>query len=99
MESIELFAGAGGLALGTHLAGFHHVGLVEWDEDACQTLRRNAAAEALPGISSWRVHQADMRLVSFDRFAPVDLVAGGVPCQPFSLGGKHKGQDDARNMF
>lgn len=99
MDSIELFTGAGGLALGTHLAGFHHRGLMEWNDDACETLRRNAKVNALPGISDWRVHQADVRLLSFDIFGPVDLVAGGPPCQPFSLGGKHRAQDDSRNMF
>jgi DNA (cytosine-5)-methyltransferase 1 len=99
LESVELFTGAGGLALGTHAAGFTHLGLVEWNEDACRTLERNARTNAVPGIEFWRVHQADMRLMSFDRFGKVDLVAGGVPCQPFSLGGKHKGQDDSRNLF
>ncbi len=100
MNSIELFTGAGGLALGTHLARFHHRGLFEWDGDACETLRRNARADALPGIREWRIHQTDVRLVPFDTFGngDVDLVAGGAPCQPFSLGGKHRGQDDTRNM-
>jgi DNA (cytosine-5)-methyltransferase 1 len=99
MKSIELFTGAGGLALGTHVAGFHHRALVEWDHDACETLRRNAQEHALPGIENWRVHETDVRLLPFDIFGPVDLVAGGAPCQPFSLGGKHKGMEDTRNMF
>jgi DNA (cytosine-5)-methyltransferase 1 len=100
MNSIELFTGAGGLALGTHLADFHHRGLFEWDSDACETLRRNARADALPGIRDWRIHQTDVRLVPFDTFGnrDVDLVAGGAPCQPFSLGGKHRAQNDTRNM-
>lgn len=99
MRSLELFTGAGGLALGTHLAGFRHAGLVEWNKDACRTLERNARAEALPGIADWNVHQADIRAFDFSGFAGVDLVAGGVPCQPFSLGGKHRGMDDTRDMF
>lgn len=101
MDSIELFTGAGGLALGTHVAGFHHLSLYEWDEDACETLRENARAEALPGIREWRVHQADVRLTSYALFGEgtLDLVAGGAPCQPFSLGGKHQAQDDSRNMI
>ncbi|WP_246137049.1 DNA cytosine methyltransferase [Myxococcus llanfairpwllgwyngyllgogerychwyrndrobwllllantysiliogogogochensis] len=101
MNSIELFTGAGGLALGTHQAGFRHRGLVEWDEDACDTLRNNASANSVPGIQHWRIHHTDIRLLSFDMFGngDVDLVAGGAPCQPFSLGGKHRAQDDARNMF
>ncbi len=101
MNSIELFSGAGGLALGTHLAGFHHRSVIEWDADACETLRKNASADALPGIRKWRIHQADVRLFSFDIFGKgdMDLVAGGAPCQPFSLGGKHRAQDDSRNMI
>lgn len=99
MKSLELFTGAGGLALGTHLAGFEHVGLLEWNHDACATLRRNAAANALDGISAWQVEEADIKSVDFARFRGVELVAGGVPCQPFSIGGKHRGMHDARDMF
>ena len=100
MKSIELFTGAGGLALGSHLAGFEHVALVEWNKVACDTLRRNSQDGALPGIDRWNVLQTDIRtLVDFRQFGRVDLVAGGVPCQPFSLGGKHKGMNDERDMF
>ncbi len=99
MKSLELFTGAGGLALGTHLAGFEHIGLLEWNRDACKTLRLNAAANALPQIDGWPVEEADIKLTDFTRFKGVDLVAGGVPCQPFSIGGKHKGMDDSRDMF
>jgi len=99
MKSIELFTGAGGLALGTHLAGFEHLALVEWNKDACDTLRRNSAEDALPGIKRWKVIQGDIRETHFGDFGRVDLVAGGVPCQPFSLGGKHRGMNDERDMF
>jgi DNA (cytosine-5)-methyltransferase 1 len=99
MKSIELFTGAGGLALGTHLAGFEHVALVEWNKDACDTLRRNSSAGALPGVDRWNVLQENIHELKFPQFGPVELVAGGVPCQPFSLGGKHKGMDDERDMF
>jgi DNA (cytosine-5)-methyltransferase 1 len=99
MKSIEIFTGAGGLALGTHVAGFHHRALIEWNKDACDTLRRNAAEDALPGIRKWNVIQGDIRTVQFRVFGEVDLVAGGAPCQPFSLGGKHRGMDDPRNMI
>ncbi len=99
MKSIELFTGAGGLALGTHLAGFHHSALFEWNRDACKTLAENARRSALPGIDGWRVVEGDVRSASFEPYHGVDLVAGGVPCQPFSIGGKHKGMRDDRNMF
>jgi DNA (cytosine-5)-methyltransferase 1 len=99
MKSLELFTGAGGLALGTHLSGFEHVALVEWNKDACDTLRLNSREGALPGVDRWNVLQADIHTLDFNQFGPVELVAGGVPCQPFSLGGKHKGMDDKRDMF
>lgn len=99
MKSLELFTGAGGLALGTHLAGFEHIALVEWNKDACETLRRNSREVALPGVNHWRVLQADIHTLDFNPFGPVELVAGGVPCQPFSLGGKHQGMNDERDMF
>lgn len=99
IRSLELFTGAGGLALGTHRAGFRHVALVEWNGEACNTLRTNATAEAEPGISDWEVLQDDARHVDFRRFGPIDLIAGGPPCQPFSIGGKHRGMADERDMF
>jgi len=99
MKSLELFTGAGGLALGTHTVGFEHVGLVEWNEDACETLRSNVNENTVPGIDRWRVHHTDIRKFNFGTYKDIDLVAGGVPCQPFSLGGKHQGMDDQRDMF
>jgi len=100
-QSIELFTGAGGLALATHLEGFHHRGLFEWNAEACQTLRANAAENAVSGLTKWsgKIHEGDVTRVSFAGFEGVDLVAGGPPCQPFSLGGKHKGMDDGRDMI
>lgn len=101
MNSVELFTGAGGLALGSHRAGFNHLALVEWNAEACRTLIANVRENTVPGIDHWKVHQADIRQFSFDRFQRegVALVAGGVPCQPFSIGGKHQGMDDERDMF
>jgi DNA (cytosine-5)-methyltransferase 1 len=101
LRSIELFTGAGGLALGTHAAGFRHEFLIEWEQNACETLRANTRAGAMPGIEDWadRLHSGDVRDVDFTRFADLDLVAGGAPCQPFSIGGRHRGMEDPRDML
>ena len=70
MKSLELFTGAGGLALGTHLSGFEHVALVEWNKDACDTLRRNSRERALPGVDRWTVLQTDIHTLDFNQFGP-----------------------------
>lgn len=100
-SSIELFTGAGGLALATHAAGFRHAGLFEWNDDACDTLRANANRKAISGLSNWAkfVVEGDVSAVDFTKHQGVDLVAGGPPCQPFSLGGKHGGMEDRRDMI
>ena len=99
LRSIELFTGAGGLALGITRAGFTHELLVEIDKHALATLGQNR--EHLPEASDWPAVVPDD--VSEVDFAPyegkVDLLAAGTPCQPFSLGGKHQGELDDRNMF
>lgn len=101
LRSIELFTGAGGLALATHMTGFEHASLFEWNEDACDTLRANATRKAMKGLDGWkdRVVQGDVREAQFSTFSGVDLVAGGPPCQPFSLAGKHAGMEDPRDMI
>lgn len=99
MKSIELFAGAGGLGIGLHRAGFHPVKVVERDAYCCDTIREN---QKRPGsvVTDWRLEQGDVRKVDFREYeGKVDLISGGPPCQPFSMGGKHKAYDDARDMF
>ncbi|HLY97943.1 MAG TPA: DNA cytosine methyltransferase [Candidatus Angelobacter sp.] len=97
--SIELFAGAGGLALGLSQAGFRHKAVVELDTDACNTLRANQE-RGFKLVRDWPIFQEDVCHFSFDEIGEsVDLVAAGVPCQPWSLGGKHRGYEDGRNMF
>ncbi|MCG5254530.1 DNA cytosine methyltransferase [Brevibacillus agri] len=92
MRALELFAGAGGLALGTEKAGFEHVAVAEWNADACSTLRRNRP--------HWNIIQGDVRQLNYsDIGSNIDLVTGGPPCQPFSLGGRHKAWNDERDMF
>jgi DNA (cytosine-5)-methyltransferase 1 len=99
LKSIELFAGAGGLALATANAGFDHEAVLEWDQNACDTMRRNKAA-GLAHVRDWRVVQGDVSEYDFCQHAgTVEFVSGGPPCQPFSIGGKHQGMDDRRNMF
>jgi DNA (cytosine-5)-methyltransferase 1 len=99
MNSIELFAGAGGLALATANAGFHHQAVLEWNANACATLRRNKSA-GLWQLDGADIIEGDISDFDFRHFADrIDLVSGGPPCQPFSIGGKHGGMDDRRNMF
>ena len=99
MKSIELFAGAGGLGIGLHRAGFHPETVVEWDHDCCVTVRENQAF-AHPVVRDWPLIEGDVRSVDFAPFEDrLDLISGGPPCQPFSLGGKHGAYDDARDMF
>lgn len=99
MKSIELFAGAGGLGLGITLAGFEHLAVVEWDKWACDTIRENQQ-RGYPLVSSWNLAQMDVREYDYSVLPEgLDLVAGGPPCQPFSISGKHRAFDDERDMF
>jgi DNA (cytosine-5)-methyltransferase 1 len=102
LESIELFAGAGGLAMGAGFAGFKSRGVVEWDRWACDTIRQNKE-RGHPVVSDWPLYEGDVRQwidsVDVDALKGLDLVAGGPPCQPFSMGGKHQANLDVRDMF
>jgi DNA (cytosine-5)-methyltransferase 1 len=91
MNSLELCAGAGGQALGLERSGFEHEALVEIDTAACATLRLNRPR--------WRIIEGDLALFDARAYRGVDLVAGGVPCPPFSKAGKQLGADDERDMF
>lgn len=109
--SIELFTGAGGLARALDETGYvDHRLAVEIDRRACETLRLNGARDVSSGLnvctsdsqagSNWPLYEGDIRDVDFASLAgSIDIVAGGVPCQPWSLGGIHRGFDDPRNLW
>lgn len=91
MNSLEIFSGAGGLAKGLEEAGFKHAAFVEFNSHACSSLRENFDPE--------KVYCGDIRDYDLDSLDSIDVVAGGPPCQPFSVGGKGKAHDDSRDMF
>ena len=91
LTSIEICAGAGGQALGLEQAGFFHQALVEVDADACATLRCNRP--------NWNVLREDVKHFSAKECLGIDLLAGGVPCPPFSVAGKQLGSEDERDLF
>lgn len=96
MRALDLFAGAGGLALGAARAGFEHALLVDRDPAACETLRTNIGRGALEGL----VAEADVATCEFSPHAGrIDVIFGGPPCQPFSIGGGHAGGADPRDGF
>lgn len=88
---MEICAGAGGQSLGLHQAGFDHELAVEIDRDAAETLRLNRP--------NWDVHEGDVREIDGKKYRGIDLVAGGVPCPPFSIAGKQLGANDERDLF
>jgi DNA (cytosine-5)-methyltransferase 1 len=89
---VEICAGAGGQALGLEQAGFHHAAAVELDADACATLRANRGDD-------WKIVEDDVANLDGHGYAGVDLLAGGVPCPPFSVAGRQLGRDDERDLF
>ncbi|ADV66498.1 DNA cytosine methyltransferase [Deinococcus maricopensis] len=92
LTSLEICAGAGGQALGLEMAGYEHAALVEFDAHACNTLRLNRP--------EWNVVEGDLRAFNGLPYrGQITLLAGGVPCQPFSHGGLQQGRHDDRDMF
>lgn len=99
MQSVELFVGAGGLGIGASQAGFNPLAVIDWDRWACDTIRENKRRGLAP-FDKWRVIEGDVSLFDFKSLADtVDLITGGPPCQPFSLGGRHQAFLDKRDMF
>ncbi len=99
VNSIELFSGVGGLALGLQQAGFRHKALYEKDKASCENIEANILTP-FPGIVDWQIVRRDVRTVSYDGMTGnIELVSGGPPCQPFSLGGKAQAYNDSRDMF
>ena len=99
MKSVEIFAGGGGLALGVSAAGFEHSYFVEWDRDSAKTLYHNNMHFGMKSEKEW-VYNGDIHDVSFSTYAgKIELLSGGPPCQPFSIGGKHKAFNDKRDLF
>src|SRR5579859_3014100 len=91
LSALDICTGAGGEAVGLEAAGFMHEAVAEIDSAACQTLRLNRPA--------WRVIEGDIREINGLDFRGIDLLAGGVPCPPFTIAGKQLGADDERDLF
>ena len=91
LTCVEICAGAGGQALGLAMAGFVHVALVEYEQEYCNVLKANRP--------EWNVICADVHKFDGHPYEGVDLLAGGVPCLPFSVAGKQLGKDDERDLF
>ncbi|HEV2989320.1 MAG TPA: DNA cytosine methyltransferase [Candidatus Angelobacter sp.] len=98
MRSAELFGGCGGLALGLARAGFKHELIVECDRDCIETLKENKR-KRIAHVKDWLIVECSSHELNFENYKNIDLVSGGPPCQPFSIGGKHLGPKDPRNMW
>lgn len=99
MTAVEIFVGAGGLALGVAQAGFNHLAVVELDDCACETIRENQRSGSRLA-KDWPLYETDIRDFDYSAIGTdIDLLAAGLPCQPFSLGGKGMAHKDKRDMF
>lgn len=99
INSIELFCGTGGLALGLQQSGFEHKALYEWDKASCDNIRANIEL-GFESVKDWNVFQSDVRTVCYDGLTgKINMISGGPPCQPFSMGGKAQAYNDKRDMF
>ena len=91
LTCVEICAGAGGQAIGLDRAGFEHVALVEYEQEYCDVLKKNKP--------KWNVICGDVHKFDGKPYVGVDLLAGGVPCPPFSVASKQLGKDDERDLF
>ena len=91
LSVLEMCAGAGGQALGLEAAGFEHAAAVDIDSDTCETIRLNRPR--------WRVLLQDIRNLDGRDFKGIELLAGGIPCPPFSIAGRQLGDRDERDLF
>ena len=90
LKAIELFTGAGGLSLGLHLSGWNITTAIEFDARSIATYKQN--------FPNTDIVQSDVRDIDFTKYLGIDLVAGGPPCQPFSVAGKQLASEDSRDM-
>ena len=87
------------MGIGTCLGGFEHAAVIEWDRFCCDTIRENRDRGVSP-VADWPLIEGDVREFDFRPFEDrIELVTGGPPCQPWSLGGKHRSHADDRNLF
>lgn len=98
MQSAEIFAGCGGLALGISRAGFLHRHMAEFDRNAVATVLHNKA-KGIQHVRDWPMGLQDVREIDWKQLTSLDLVSGGPPCQPFGIGGKKHGLNDRRDMW
>jgi DNA (cytosine-5)-methyltransferase 1 len=99
LKSAELFSGCGGLALGMSRAGFQHTLMAEYDADAVATAEFNRVRK-IEHVRAWPIRRTDVRDIKWEPLTgQLAVISGGPPCQPFGIGGKKMGFDDARDMW